>query len=84
MLRVVAKPQFRTGDFVEIVVPAAPLRKDLLAYMTRLLVVSVVISLVAGLIVYLALNAFLVRPMQKITLSMERFRAAPRRTRPRG
>ena len=77
MLRVVAKPQFRTGEFVEIVVPAAPLRRDLVAYMTRLLVVSVVISLVAGLIVYLALNAFLVRPMQRITQSMERFRAAP-------
>ena len=77
MLRVVAKPQFRTGDFVEIVVPEAPLRRDLLAYMTRLLVASAAISVVAGLIVYLALNAFLVRPMQRITESMERFRAAP-------
>jgi signal transduction histidine kinase len=77
MLRVVAKPQFRTGDFVEIVVPEAPLRRDLLAYMTRLLVASAAISVVAGMIVYLALRAFLVRPMQRITESMERFRAAP-------
>ncbi len=77
MLRVVAKPQFRTGDFVEIVVPEAPLRRDLLAYMIRLLVASAAISVVAGLIVYLALNAFLVRPMQRITESMERFRASP-------
>ena len=77
MLRVVAKPQFRTGEFVEIVVPAAPLQRDLLAYMTRLLVASAAISVVAGLIVYLALRAFLVRPMQRITASMERFRAAP-------
>ena len=77
MLRVVAKPQFRTGEFVEIVVPEAPLRRDLLAYMARLLAASAAISVVAGLIVYLALNAFLVRPMQRITESMERFRAAP-------
>ena len=77
MLRVVAKPQFRTGEFVEIVVPEAPLRRDLIAYMTRLLVASVLISVVAGLIVYLALNAFLVRPMQRITESMERFRVSP-------
>ncbi len=77
MLRVVAKPQFRAGEFVEIVVPEAPLRRDLLAYMTRLIVASAAISVVAGLIVYLALNAFLVRPMQRITESMERFRAAP-------
>ena len=77
MLRVVAKPQFRSGEFVEIVVPEAPLRRDLLAYMTRLLIASAAISVVAGLIVYLALNAFLVRPIQRITESMERFRAAP-------
>jgi signal transduction histidine kinase len=31
----------------------------------------------AGLIVYLALNLFLVRPMQRITFAMERFRADP-------
>ena len=77
MLRVVAKPQFRSGEFVEIVVPQAPLKRDLLAYMTRLLLASAAISAVAGLIVYLALNAFLVRPMQRITESMERFRVAP-------
>jgi signal transduction histidine kinase len=77
MLRVVAKPQFRTGDFVEIVVPEAPLRRDLLAYMARLLAASAAISVVAGMIVYLALRAFLVRPMQRITESMERFRAHP-------
>ena len=77
MLRVVAKPQFRPGEFVEIVVPEAPLRRDLIAYMTRLLVASVLVSIVAGLIVYLALNAFLVRPMQRITESMERFRVSP-------
>ena len=77
MLRVVARPQFRTGDFVEIVVPAAPLRRDLVAYVIRLLTASAVVSVAAGLIVYLALNAFLVRPMQRITESMERFRARP-------
>jgi signal transduction histidine kinase len=38
---------------------------------------SALISVIAGLIVYLALNAFLVRPMQRITLAIERFRARP-------
>ena len=77
MLRVVARPRFRSGDFVEIVVPEAPLKADLGAYMLRLLAVSVLVSAIAGLIVYLALNAFLVRPMQRITEAMERFRARP-------
>ena len=77
MLRVVAKPQFRSGDFVEIVVPEAPLKADLTAYMLRLLGVSVLVSLIAGVMVFVTLNAFLVRPMQRITQAMERFRARP-------
>ena len=77
MLRIVAKPQFRDGDFVEIVTPVAPLRTDLITYLESILISSVFISLVAGLLVYLSLNAFLVRPMRRITLSMERFRAKP-------
>lgn len=77
VLRVVGRPQFRGGDFIEILVPEAPLKSELTAYMLRLLGVSVVVSAVAGMIVYFALNAFLVRPMQRITTAMERFRARP-------
>ena len=75
MLRIVARPQFRDGDFIEIVTPEAPLRRDLLAYLSTLLASSVFISLVSGLLVYVSLNAVLVRPMRRITLAMERFRA---------
>ena len=77
MVRVVAKPRFRDGDFVEIVTPDAPLRKALLDDLFRLTAIFGVISVVAGGLVYLSLNAFFVRPMQKITRAMERFRADP-------
>ena len=77
MLRVDARPQFRGGDFVEIVVPTAPLRADLSAYLVRLLLVSVLISVLAGIVVYLLLAALLVRPIRRITVAMERFRARP-------
>jgi signal transduction histidine kinase len=77
MVRVVARPQFRDGDFVEIVAPDAPLKTDLLAYLVRLSAVDVFISMVAGGLVYLSLNALLVRPMTRITRAMERFRADP-------
>lgn len=76
-LRVVAKPRYRPGDYVVIVVPHAPLRAEVRAYGLRLLWASVITSAVAGLIVYAALAAFLVRPMRRITVSMERFRANP-------
>ena len=76
-LRVVAQPRFRSGEFVEIVVPEAPLKRELARYLLRLLVVAAATAALVGLVVYLSLNAFLVAPMQRITGSMERFRARP-------
>jgi signal transduction histidine kinase len=77
MVRVVAKPRFRDGDFVEIVTPRAPLRHELGAYLLGLVAVTAFISAVAGGLIYLSLNAFLVQPMRRITVAMERFRADP-------
>jgi signal transduction histidine kinase len=77
MVRVVAKPRFRDGDFVEVVTPDAPLRRALAAYLIRILGIALVVSAFAGVLVYLTLNALFVRPMQRITRSMERFRADP-------
>ena len=76
-LRVVAQPRFRSGEFVEIVIPEAPLKRELTRYLASLLAVAVVVAALVGLVVYLSLNAFLVAPMQRITASMERFRARP-------
>ena len=77
MLRVVDRPRFREGDFVEIVVPETPLRRELKAYLLSILGVTAFISIVTGGLVYLSLTLFLVRPMRRITTSMERFRADP-------
>ena len=77
MVRVIAEPRFRSGEFIDIVMPEQPLKEALLGYLWRLVLITLFVSLGAGLAVYLALNAFLVRPMQKITRAMERFRADP-------
>jgi len=77
LLRVVARPEHRAGDFVEIVLPTARLRADMWNYLTRVVLVSVLISILAGGVVYLLLAALLVRPMSRITHAMERFRANP-------
>lgn len=77
MLRVMARPRFRAGDFVEVVAPEAPLRRELMAQLSRLIGVGLFTSFMAGAVVYLSLNFFLVRPMQRITRAMERFRANP-------
>jgi signal transduction histidine kinase len=77
MLRVLTRPQFRSGDFIEIVAPSAPLALALRNYLVQTLLTSILVSLVAGVGVYLLLAAFLVRPIRRITVSMERFRARP-------
>ena len=77
MVRVVDRPRFRSGDFIEIVASDGPLRSELRAYLLRLLSVAAIISAVAGGLVFLSLNALFVRPMQRITKAMERFRADP-------
>jgi signal transduction histidine kinase/uncharacterized membrane protein YdjX (TVP38/TMEM64 family) len=76
-LRVVDRLQFSEGDFIEILVDEAPLKRDLTANLLRVLGVSALVSVIAGVLVYLTLNAFLVRPMQRITRAMELFRARP-------
>jgi signal transduction histidine kinase len=76
-VRVVAEPRFRQADFIEFVATDTELKRALANYLWRLVAIVGGISALAGLIVYLALNLFLVRPMQRITFAMERFRADP-------
>lgn len=83
MMRVMARPRFRAGEFVEIVASDAPLKRELLSQLGRLMAVAVFTSVMAGAVVYLSLTLFLVRPMQRITRSMERFRADPEDARAR-
>jgi signal transduction histidine kinase len=78
-VRVVAEPRFRQSevDFIEFVATDTELKKALAANFWRLVAIVAGVSGLAGVIVYFALNLFLVRPMQRITFAMERFRADP-------
>lgn len=77
MVRVVAEPRFRKAEFIEIVAPDTELKRELGRYLVRLLAITAFVSAIAGGLVYLSLNFFLVRPMQRITYAMEQFRADP-------
>lgn len=76
-VRVVAEPRFRPADFIEFVATDTELKRALASYLWRLVAIVAGVAALAGVIVYLALNLFLVRPMQRITFAMERFRADP-------
>ena len=77
MVRVMAEPRFRKAEFIEVVLPDAPLKAKLVAYFWQLAGVTIFVATLAGVLVYAFLNIFLVRPMQRITRAMEAFRSDP-------
>ncbi len=61
VMRVVG-PAPMGGEFVEIVLDEAPLRKAMLDFSGRILILSLIISAITATLVYLALHRLLVRP----------------------
>jgi signal transduction histidine kinase len=76
-IRVMARPRYRSGDFIEIVAPAQPLKQELRAELLNSLLLSLIIAIGAGALLYAALAYLVVRPVQRVTESIERFRADP-------
>src|SRR5262249_50582062 len=65
------------GDFVEIVVDEKPLREAMWKYSGTLLLISLAISAMSGMLVYLSLLWLFVRPMRRLTDHMVAFGANP-------
>jgi signal transduction histidine kinase len=76
VMRVVG-PAPMGGEFVEIVINEAPLRKAMVNFSIRILILSLIISAISAALVYLALHFLLVRPMRRMTANMVAFRADP-------
>lgn len=62
---------------VEITLAEAPLRDAMLDYSWRILLLSIVISLVAATLVFLALRWLFVRPLRRLIDDIAGFRSAP-------
>lgn len=65
------------NDFVEIVLPEAPLRAAMVSYALNILGLSIIISLIAAALVYVALNRLLVQPILRLAGNMEAFSRSP-------
>ncbi|MGI9382634.1 MAG: sensor histidine kinase [Methyloligellaceae bacterium] len=76
-IRVTGQPGFGAGDFIEIVISEEPLKKAMIGFGLNILGLSIVISMITATLVYLALNAMLVRPMTQLTNDMVRFTQDP-------
>jgi signal transduction histidine kinase len=65
------------ADFVEIVLPEAPLKAAMVRFGLNILGLSIIISVIAAALVYFALSSLLVQPMMRLTRSMLRFSQHP-------
>ena len=76
IMRVVG-PAPMGGEFVEIVMDEAPLRRAMLQYSVNILLVSLLISGITATLVYLTLHHLFVRPLRRITANLTAFRTQP-------
>jgi signal transduction histidine kinase len=77
LIRVVGPAPMAESQFIEIILDEEPLRKAMLTFSVNILLLSLVISGVTAMLVFLALHYLLVRPMGRITANMITFRADP-------
>ncbi|MBV8776663.1 MAG: HAMP domain-containing histidine kinase [Alphaproteobacteria bacterium] len=76
-LLVVGMSPFEPDTVVEILLDEAPLRAEMWKFGGRIFRLSIILSLMAAVLVYLSLQWLLVRPMRRITASMALFSRDP-------
>ena len=77
VLGVKGAARFRSGASVEIVIDETPICAAMIGYSRNILGLSVIIALMTGGLIYLSLMLMLVRPMLRLTSSMDKFRHKP-------
>jgi len=66
------------GEYLDILVPLGELKSALIGFSQRILALSLFIALAVGALIYLALYLYVVRPIKRVTASVEQFRDNPR------
>jgi hypothetical protein len=77
VLQVRARPRFESGQFIEIVLYERALKRAMNNFARSFALLSTLILLVAGGMLYFALTMLFVRPMHDLTRGIERFRDKP-------
>ncbi|GHF12418.1 ATPase [Kordiimonas sediminis] len=77
IIRVVGSPALSGTRYVEITLDEMDLYQSLKAYSNNILIISLVVSIFTGVLVYLSLHWLLVRPMRRVKESIVTFRRNP-------
>ena len=77
LIGVIDIPPNMSGEWIEIALEEAPLRAAMYVYARNILILSILLSLIVATLIFVAINAVLVRPMRRITISMLDFSSNP-------
>ncbi len=77
ILRVTGRSPEDPSVLISAILPEKPMRKALIEYSKRILQLSLVISGITAILLYLTLQWMMVRPMGRLTAQIMEFRAAP-------
>lgn len=77
ILRVLGAPPREPQLTVEVLLDEAPMRAEMWAFGTRVLELSIILSLITAALVYLSLQWLLVAPLRRVTGSIMAFRENP-------
>ncbi len=77
VIRVIGNPVQQAGLLIEVTMDTAPMRREMLDYGLRILILSAVISIVTAVLLFLAVRRFLVRPIKGVVGAMKSYAEAP-------
>jgi signal transduction histidine kinase len=77
VIRVIGSPVREAGLLIEVTMETGPMRASMLDYGLRVLALSAVISIFTALLLFVAVRALLVRPIEGVVDYMQRYAAAP-------
>ena len=80
VLRVIGPARLDPDIVVDVTLDEAPMRDEMYDYSRRILILSIVLSLMTAAMVYLSLHLLIVRPMRRIITRLGRFKENPEDT----
>ncbi len=77
VIRVIGQPVQDAGQLIEITMESAPLRRAMLEYGLRILLLSALISAVTAVLLFLAVRRLMVLPIRRVVRHMQAYAEAP-------
>src|SRR5690606_36584536 len=77
VIRVIGNPVQQAGLLIEVTLDTGPMRREMLDYGLRLLLLSAIISVVLALLLFVAVRRFLLQPIKGVVHAMTDYAEEP-------